>query len=73
MNFFTKNPNLKKKKCFFFLFVGREGVGVAGEGGARVNDFFLLRIQILNKKNGGWGWGWGDGGARLVGGGGLSK
>ena len=40
MNFFTKNPNLKKKKNFFSF---RKGGGVEG---ARVSDFFLLIIQI---------------------------
>ena len=37
--FFTKNPNLKKN-----MFFGWEGEG--GVGGARVNEFLLLRIQI---------------------------
>ena len=40
MNFFTKNPNLKKKELF------RGGGGDGDVKGARVSDFFLLRIQI---------------------------
>ena len=43
------NPNLK---YFFFLGGGGGGAGGGGGGkeGARVSEFFLLRIRILNKK-----------------------
>ena len=41
-DFFTKNPNLKKK-----LFFGGGGGGVGG-GGSRISEFFLQRIQIYN-------------------------
>ena len=43
--FFTKNPNLKKKKNIFFCVCG----GVLGRGLEYVN-FLLLRIQIETKK-----------------------
>ena len=36
MNFFTKNPNLKKKKKNFWQ-------GVEGGGGTRVSEFFYLK------------------------------
>ena len=44
MNFFTKNPNLKKNFFFFFFWGGGGGrgwgmAGVVGEG-ARVSLFF---------------------------------
>ena len=48
MNFLTKNPNLKKK-IFFGGWWGGGGVGEkwgVGGGGARVNEFLLLRIKI---------------------------
>ena len=44
VNFFSKNPNLKKEKIFFF-FLGGGGRGRAG-GGARGIEIFLQRIQI---------------------------
>ena len=45
MNFFTKNPNLKKKEnIYFFVFC-------VGEGG--VSDFFLQRIEIYTFFEGG--------------------
>ena len=44
MNFFSKkDPNLKKKKK-----KKKGGVG-GGEGGARVSELFLQRIQIYKK------------------------
>ena len=52
MNFFTKNPNLKK--IFFFGGGGGGGGGGRRGGGGgeevRVCDFFLLRIQVRNLK-----------------------
>ena len=39
MNFFTKNPNLKKK--IFFLWRGG-----GGGGGDRVSEFSLLKILL---------------------------
>ena len=56
MIFFTKNPT-KKKKNFLW------GVGLVdgGGAGARVSDFFLLRIQIQNLKKGDGGVGVGVG------------
>ena len=62
--FFKKNLNLKKKKIHFHLCRGWRGGGGGGGGvagwrgrGARVSDFFLLRIQISNIFFGGGGGG----------------
>ena len=41
MNCFTKIP--KRKKLIFYFFLARGGGAVEG---ARVSEFFLLRIQI---------------------------
>ena len=49
VNFFSKNPNLKKEKIFFFsffFFFWGGGGGRGGGGGARGIEFFLQRIQI---------------------------
>ena len=58
MNCFTKIPNRKKNLyfiCFFvvfFVFFFWDGGGGGGGRGARVGDFFLLRIQVEKlKKN----------------------
>ena len=48
VNFFSKNPNLKKEKIFFFGGGGGGGGRGAGAGGwgARGSEIFLQRIQI---------------------------
>ena len=45
MIFFTKNPNLKDKKVFFFMF-GGGGEGGRGGEGAIVREFSLNKNQM---------------------------
>ena len=45
MNFLCKESESKKNICFFLVGDGRGGGGI-GDEGARVSEFFLLRIQI---------------------------
>ena len=45
MNFFTKNPNLKR-----IFFYGQEGGGEVGGRGARVSEFFFTKNPHLKKK-----------------------